>query len=623
MNLLKKSLIATSIVLLTASLSGTSFAAQSRISGSNRYETSVAISQSVFKNADTAVIASGETFADALAAGPLATTMNGPLLLSRKSALPESVRDELKRLNVKKVYLIGGKSTLDIELPGYEVERIAGKTRIDTAKSIYDEIKENSNVSGVFLADGRNFPDALAIGAVAAQENTPILLNANGTYPVVSKTYTAIGGLSSNPAPNFMSRIAGTDRFQTCFKIKNHYFKDNDTVILVDSKNYPDALASISVAKKYNAPIVLWDSKNITDNRLMELGFGDIIIVGGKGSVADLAETPIQRAENMLATLQNKLENAAKKTFQEEDLVDVPEIDKQVYQDQHQRVLEMIQKIKDEKSTILNHPNELANTLKQGQDLLNNFEDSYQKLRHFAEEKMLIRAKERLKEVSFEAYKRANLYTDDFAIFPAEKYYAIMNSIEEIRPFVIHKDDYPVNTLDEIEAMIQKLETLIKKVDDAIKDGSNFPGGETLNHYQIDSPNSEQVYAYGYYDDTVADKLFELLNAYRKENGLNELKRRDDLEEIGRIRARELSILQSHTRPNNEDCFSLGGAPSAENILYDFRPDPEEMMSMWVHSAGHNENMLGENHQSVTIKVFVSSENGHKLWRAVQYFSYE
>ncbi len=65
----------------------------SRVSGSNRFSTSVAVSSATFKagSVRTAVLATGRQFADALSASALAGAYGGPLLLTDTSELPDEV----------------------------------------------------------------------------------------------------------------------------------------------------------------------------------------------------------------------------------------------------------------------------------------------------------------------------------------------------------------------------------------------------------------------------------------------------------------------------------------------------------------------------------------------------
>jgi hypothetical protein len=81
-----------------------------RIAGDNRYETAALASQAAYPNgAQVCYVVSGENFPDALAAGSFS---NGPVLLTQATRLPKATADEVRRLKVKRVVVIGGPSVV-------------------------------------------------------------------------------------------------------------------------------------------------------------------------------------------------------------------------------------------------------------------------------------------------------------------------------------------------------------------------------------------------------------------------------------------------------------------------------------------------------------------------------
>ena len=152
-----------------------------RVSGQNREATAIAISGEVYQKADTVVLASGETYADSLAGVPLAYAMKAPLLLVRKG-MNEAIWNELKRLQAKKVVILGGEVAVkkDVEQAlkesGYAVERLAGYSRFETAVKIAERLETLcGKPKEVFLVSAVTFPDALSVSSIAALENAPIL----------------------------------------------------------------------------------------------------------------------------------------------------------------------------------------------------------------------------------------------------------------------------------------------------------------------------------------------------------------------------------------------------------------------------------------------------------------
>src|SRR5687768_6600623 len=79
-----------------------------RLAGSDRYATAVAVSTATFGSGKTVFVATGATFPDALGGGPVAGGLPGPLLLVPASGVPSSVAAELRRLDPDRVIILGG-----------------------------------------------------------------------------------------------------------------------------------------------------------------------------------------------------------------------------------------------------------------------------------------------------------------------------------------------------------------------------------------------------------------------------------------------------------------------------------------------------------------------------------
>ena len=84
-----------------------------RLAGSDRYATAVAVSASSFDaRPPIALLATGQSFPDALGGAPVGGTESGPLLLVAGTSVPESVWRELERLRPKRVLILGGPSAI-------------------------------------------------------------------------------------------------------------------------------------------------------------------------------------------------------------------------------------------------------------------------------------------------------------------------------------------------------------------------------------------------------------------------------------------------------------------------------------------------------------------------------
>lgn len=160
-----------------------------RIAGLDRYGTAAAVSRSVFAPGVTAAfVATGESFPDALAAGPAAVKLAGPVLLTGQSSVPDALRSELERLRPQKIYVLGGASavtaTVTRVLQSYTaapVVRVAGANRFATAVAISRAFF--GPVPAAYLATGANFPDALSAVPAAGRAGAPLLLVYQSALP--------------------------------------------------------------------------------------------------------------------------------------------------------------------------------------------------------------------------------------------------------------------------------------------------------------------------------------------------------------------------------------------------------------------------------------------------------
>ncbi len=154
-----------------------------RVGGIDRYETAKLIAQKVKEKrgmVDTAIIATGENFPDALAASSLAGYKHFPILLVTKDYVPTATKQALLSLNIQRTIVVGGNDVISesvkASLPA--AFRLAGVTRYGTATEIAKFSKHNFGLanSTILIATGENFPDALTGGAHGARTGLVIVL---------------------------------------------------------------------------------------------------------------------------------------------------------------------------------------------------------------------------------------------------------------------------------------------------------------------------------------------------------------------------------------------------------------------------------------------------------------
>lgn len=168
----------------------------SRIGGTDRYATSAALAREGFPSgARTAWVATGQGYADALAAGPAAATAGGPVILvdGRSRSLPTGARQLLTELGVTTVRIAGGtgavssgiESSLKSLVGSTSVTRSAGTDRYTTAVAINNRAFPSLARGDAYVAAGDGFADALSVGVLAGRTKRPLYLSipycANGS----------------------------------------------------------------------------------------------------------------------------------------------------------------------------------------------------------------------------------------------------------------------------------------------------------------------------------------------------------------------------------------------------------------------------------------------------------
>lgn len=288
-----------------------------KLSGANRYITAVEISKSLYPNGfpeekqqKVVILATGEDFADSLSGGPLSTVYaDAPILLTRSKAFTEATKNEIIRLNTDKVIILGGNAAVDKSIEDQinkleiETERISGATRFETNQLTLDKL---GDVNGIFIASGTNFADAMAAAPIAAANNwgiifTPredisadILQVLNGKRVVILGGTAVISEQVENKIKNYqdtksVERLAGSDRYNTLALLLDTFKNElkSTQLIVTTGTNFPDALASASLAIHSKAPLILVknDLESAVELFLMEYGEAnyveDILIIGG------------------------------------------------------------------------------------------------------------------------------------------------------------------------------------------------------------------------------------------------------------------------------------------------------------------------------------------------------
>lgn len=148
-----------------------------RIGGRDRYETSVKIAEAVGFNGKI-MVASGENFADALSAAPIAAENGFPILLSETSSTPDSVRTYIQGKNINTSYIIGGTGAVTedaVRIFNNKI-RLWGATRYETNVAILNEFYDSISHNKLYVTSGQNYADAVAGSALAALNLSGLIL---------------------------------------------------------------------------------------------------------------------------------------------------------------------------------------------------------------------------------------------------------------------------------------------------------------------------------------------------------------------------------------------------------------------------------------------------------------
>ena len=157
-----------------------------RISGDTRYTTSLAIAKKLGTVSEIAVVNGVTGLADAVSIAPVAASKKMPIILASPDTGTKAFDEYIKSNNIKTSYVIGGENAIskDVASKLPNVKRLGGSSRNETNALILEKFYTNKDLNNVFVAkDGmakaNDLIDALAVGVLAAKENSPLVIVGN------------------------------------------------------------------------------------------------------------------------------------------------------------------------------------------------------------------------------------------------------------------------------------------------------------------------------------------------------------------------------------------------------------------------------------------------------------
>lgn len=299
-----------------------------RVQGADRYSTALAVTRKARPLAGvgtiggqrTAFLATGQNFADALAAGPVAWARELPVLLTTSSTLSPEARDGLTEMAIERVVIVGGtaavSSTVEAQvkaaLPNAAVQRLFGADRTKTATEIAEFALDFAAFDDKHfnLARGDDFADALAGGPHGGREAAPTLLahsptaldsssNANVTYlnahsttlqdghifggtTAVSQAVADAAAAAAGQAPPEadqgtatpqVQRVVAADDYFVGTNNRSYFYDTNDTFTLstatltlaqFESVLNPDDVLSVNYNQTPSGPSTFTFTSNVT-----------------------------------------------------------------------------------------------------------------------------------------------------------------------------------------------------------------------------------------------------------------------------------------------------------------------------------------------------------------------
>lgn len=289
--------------------------------GADRYATAARVSLRAYQaqGSASAFIADGTAFPDALSAAAAAGRAGAPVLLTPPTVLRDSPRKELTRLGADRAYISGGPGAISSDVQRQiatittaGVTRLAGADRYATAAAVSALWP---SAATVYLASGRDFPDALAGAAAAGAKDSPVLLARGSTLPdetasalarlrpsrivvlggsaVVSDDVAAQAAAATGVATS-VQRLAGIDRYSTAVAVSKATFPTAGVpaVYIASGVSFPDALAGAAAAGHRGGPVLLARQGGLSTavlDEIRRLKPKRVILLGGPAVISDNA----------------------------------------------------------------------------------------------------------------------------------------------------------------------------------------------------------------------------------------------------------------------------------------------------------------------------------------------
>lgn len=287
-----------------------------RISGKDRFATSVKVSQEAFNGAEKIVIANGYSEIDSILASSLARYENLPVLFVNQNTIPKNIAKEIDRLEAKEIIIIGGKKIIsekvEEDLKAKKITRVSGKNRYETSLKISESLGKDK-IKSITLVNGSSFADGLIANSLG-DGNSIILVEKNKVSKDVIDFIKSLnldkvnicGGTASvskevaqtlkaeKITPN---RISGKDRYTTALEFAKVKGSDVKGTVFVNGQKIVDAVAAQNLVNKENMSLLYVNKDDVLEevfNYLKENKISNRYVIGGENSISTDLENKLK-----------------------------------------------------------------------------------------------------------------------------------------------------------------------------------------------------------------------------------------------------------------------------------------------------------------------------------------
>ena len=281
-----------------------------RAFGANRYKTALAVTD-VFmevtqkEKLSTLIIASGNSFADALAGSYLAAVKEAPIILVNDTNLNRVTAYVSDRMDSEGIiYILGGGAAVSSDIKKEfeeiaQVKRLQGSNRYLTNLEILKEAGMDKDA--ILVGTGLNFADSLSASATGlpillvkdslTNEQKQFLSENRGKKIYILGGTNAVNSTVEKQLKNYgeTERLEGSNRVATSVKVAEKFFPDATVAVLAYSHDFPDGLCGGALAYRLDGPVLLTraENKSITKNYIKNSSLGSAVVTGGMSRLDD------------------------------------------------------------------------------------------------------------------------------------------------------------------------------------------------------------------------------------------------------------------------------------------------------------------------------------------------